>query len=545
MTFHFASAWEAVAQLYPDRLAVICDGKALTWREYERRGAKVAALLEAYGLGTDSKVALYLHNSNEYLEAQFGIFKIGGCPINVNYRYKADELLYLLENSDAEAIFFQACYAMRVWELKDRLKNIKLFVQVADGTEGLMGFALDHERALRDHAPQASRPRDPDGIYMLYTGGTTGIPKGVMYPVGGFTQFFITMGAADHELTPPASMSEYEDFLGRVSVPPKTAVGCPMMHGTGMWAGCFLPHLLGGTTIATSKLGLDADLLWGLVEDYRATNVVIVGDAFARPMLSSLDIARDRGSPYDISSLKQMTSSGVMWSQETKQGLLEHHDMILADVMGSTEGGMGSSVTTRESGAQTAKFEISEGVKVIADDGAEVEPGSGEIGRLATSNMVPLGYYKDEEKSAATFQEIDGVRYSFPGDYAMVETDGYITLLGRGSACINTGGEKVFPEEVEEAVKRHDAVFDCLVVGQPDDRFGEAVTALVSLRDYMKVDVADLLAVVSKYLAGYKMPRKLYVVDVVKRGPNGKADYKWARQEAARLAAVEVSERGK
>ncbi|NKC01136.1 MAG: AMP-binding protein [Pseudomonadales bacterium] len=532
MDFHFATAFEAVAQQYPKRLAAICDGKAVSWEQYEQRAAKVASLLADNGIGAGSKAALYLHNSNEYLEAQFGIFKIGGCPINVNYRYKSEELLYLLENSDAEVVFFQACYAMRIWEIKDRLPQVKLFVQVSDGTEGLMDFAVDYERSLRGQSPLAPIDRDANDIYMLYTGGTTGLPKGVMYPVGGFAQFFVSMGAAGLELEPPTNMAGYPRLLEQIAAPPKTVVGCPMMHGTGMWLGGFLPQLLGGTVISTSKLGLDPDLLWSLVEDYRATDIVIVGDAFARPMLNALNTAKERGTPYEIDSLRQITSSGVMWSQETKQGLLEHHDLALIDIMGSTEGGMGSSVTTREGASAAAKFEINDGVKVIGDDGQAVAAGSGTIGRIATSAFVPLGYYKDEEKSAATFQEIDGVRYSFPGDYATVEADGSITLLGRGSACINTGGEKVFPEEVEEAIKRHPSALDCLVVGLPSERFGESVTALVSLRDYKKATVDELMATAKDNLAGYKAPKDIFVVETVKRAPNGKADYKWARSEA-------------
>jgi fatty-acyl-CoA synthase len=269
-----------------------------------------------------------------------------------------------------------------------------------------------------------------------------------------------------------------------------------------------------------------------MVEDHRVTDLVIVGDAFARPILAALDDAEKRGTPYRIESLKQISSSGVMWSQEIKQGLLRHHDMVLADLMGSTEGGMGSSVTTREATASTAKFELSDGVAVITDDDRMVQPGSGEMGKIATSAFVPLGYYKDEEKSAATFREVNGVRYSFPGDYATVAADGTITLLGRGSVCINTGGEKVFPEEVEEAVKRHSLVEDCLVVGLPDERFGERVVAVTSLREAAEVAAEDIITFAADHLAGYKLPRQILIADAVRRAPNGKADYKWAKAYA-------------
>jgi fatty-acyl-CoA synthase len=289
---------------------------------------------------------------------------------------------------------------------------------------------------------------------------------------------------------------------------------------------------MGGAVVTTPKLGLDPHLLWGLVEEQRVTDLVIVGDAFARPLLAALDEAAARGTPYDLSSLRQITSSGVMWSAEVKEGLLRHHDMVLADVMGSSEGGMGSSITTRDVRPSTAKFQLNEGVKVITDDGRFVSPGSGEIGRLATSGFVPLGYYKDPEKSAATFREVDGVRYSFPGDYATVEADGTITLLGRGSVCINTAGEKVFPEEVEEAVKRHPSVEDCLVVGVPDPRFGERVVAVASTRDGMVGDATALIEFTRAHLAGYKVPKSVLFVDHVQRAPNGKADYKWAKATA-------------
>ncbi len=539
MDIHFATAWELIAGKYPRKTVGICDGSVLTWGDYERRAACLAALLDANGIGADSKAGIYLHNSNEYSEIQFALFKLGASPVNVNYRYKADELVYLLENSDAEALFFQSCYAMRIWEIKDRLPKVKLFVQIDDGTEALLDFAEDYERVIRDTQPLPPRERDPDGVYLLYTGGTTGLPKGVMYPVGGFSMLLTGMGAMARGLAAPTTMQEYEEMLEQVEDPPTTLVGCPLMHGTGAWLGAFAPMMMGGTVVTTARLGLDPDRLWGIAESQRVTDIVIVGDAFARPMLESLDRAAARGTPYDISSVRQIISSGVMWSAETKAGLLKHNDMVLADIMGSSEGGMGSSVTTRDTGAKTARFEMSEGVKVFTDDDEEVEPGSGVMGRIATSGFVPLGYYKDPEKTAATFREIDGVRYSFPGDYATVEVDGSITLLGRGSVCINTGGEKVFPEEVEEVVKQHPAVLDCLVVGLPDDRFGERIVALAATRDGEHVDVEALGDFTRERLAGYKVPREYIIVDAVRRAVNGKADYKWASQEAARRTARE------
>jgi fatty-acyl-CoA synthase len=249
-------------------------------------------------------------------------------------------------------------------------------------------------------------------------------------------------------------------------------------------------------------------------------------------MLDALDKASDEDNPYNIESVNNIISSGVMWSSEVKEGLLKHNDMILVDAMGSTEGGMGSSVASRDAPAPTAKFVLNPGVIVITDEGEHVEAGSGKMGKIGTSGLVPLGYFKDEKKSAETFKEFEGVRYSFPGDYATVEADGTITLLGRGSNCINTAGEKVYPEEVEEAVKRHPNIFDCLVVGLKDDRFGQRVVALASFQDENQIEEQDLIAFTREHLAGYKLPKQVLFVSEVMRAPNGKANYKWAKETA-------------
>lgn len=534
MALHFGSAWEAVAQVDPNRIALINDDREVSWGEYNRRAACLAGLLEAHGLGQDSKVGIYAHNSNEYLEAQFAVFKIGGCPINVNYRYKAEELVYLLDNSDAEAVFFQGCYAARIWEIRSQLPKVKLFVQIDDRTESLLDDAIEYERGIRDANPVEPRDHSPDDVYMLYTGGTTGMPKGVMYSHGQFIGVMLsalrTLGLDNPQTN--EELVKVVETLRATDMAPVALPACPLMHGTGMWLGAMVPLLQGGTVVTISKLGLDPHLLWGETERNRVSTLVIVGDAFARPMLDALNDSKAAGRPYDISSLRQITSSGVMWSREVKQGLLEHHDMTLLDAMGSTEGGMGSSVATRDNPADTAKFKLQAGVKVFDDDDNEVEAGSGKTGKLATSGLVPLGYYKDAEKSAATFRTVNGVRYSFPGDFATVEADGSITLLGRGSNCINTAGEKVYPEEVEEAIKKHPSVSDCLVVGIADDRFGQRVVALASIDEDDTASVDSILEFTRDHLAGYKLPKQLFLLDQVRRAPNGKADYKWAKQTA-------------
>ncbi|MEM1432673.1 MAG: AMP-binding protein [Pseudomonadota bacterium] len=540
MTLHFSNIWETVADTVGDRIALIGDSGVRSWRDYEDRAARLAAAFDAAGIGLDSKVGIYLHNSNEYLEAQFATFKVGGCPINVNYRYKADELIYLLDNADAEALVFQSSYAARIQEVRKQLPKLKLLVQVDDHTETLLPDVLDYERIQRDHRPRPRTEPIAGGVYMLYTGGTTGMPKGVMYDLANFAQSMVGMATGGRGFVPPTTVEDLAALLPQVTAPPVSLPASPLMHGTGMWLGAMVPHAIGGTVVTTSKLGLDPHQLWSLVEEHGVTDMVIVGDAFANPLLTALREASAQGRPYRLESLAQIISSGVMWSAEVKQALLEHLDTSLIDIIGSSEGGMGMSVTTREAAAPTAKFELSEGVRVFTDDDEEVEPGSGVMGKVGTSGSVPLGYYKDPQKSAATFREINGVRYSFPGDYATVAADGSITLLGRGSACINTAGEKVFPEEVEEALKRHDAVRDALVVGLKDPRFGERVVGVVAntgpLTDAALIDFAR------EQLAGYKVPKQILFVAEVRRAPNGKADYKWARAEAEReLSAASQS----
>jgi len=466
MEAHYATVFEKNADAIPNEIAIVCGENIRTWKEYDDRAARLATLLTSYGLGSDSKVGLYLHNSNEFLEAQYSVFKVAGVPINVNYRYKEEELIYLLDNSDSEAVFFQGCYAQQIESIKDKLDKVKVFIQVDDGAPQLE-CAENYEQIISSNEPMERFERSEDNIYMLYTGGTTGMPKGVMYTHGGHLgAMFNTAGAWG--MIPIQEKIEIENIskeVLRISEEESLTVSipaCPLMHGTGMWLGALIPHLVGGRVVTMPQLGFDPDFLFKEVERTKANNIVIVGDAFAKPMMDALDKAKAENSPYNLESVNTIISSGVMWSAEVKEGLLKHHEMVLIDAMGSTEGGMGSSVSSRDESPGTAKFTINPGVIVITDEGEHVEPGSGKMGKIGTSGLVPQGYFKDEKKSAETFKEFEGVRYSFPGDYALVEADGTITLLGRGSNCINTAGEKVYPEEVEEAVKRHPEIYDCL-----------------------------------------------------------------------------------
>ena len=534
MEMHFATVWESIADALPDRPAIVHGSTSRSWREYDDRAARVAAALVAAGLGPDSKVGLFLYNSNEYLEAQFGAFKIRAVPINVNYRYLDDELWYLLDNADAEALLFHTSLGDRVARVAGRLPKLRLLVAVDDGppADGAFEGAVPWDELIATHEPMARIERDENDIYMLYTGGTTGMPKGVMYAMGGLTNGFVEAAFPMLGMAPPSDAAEIAELVKTadqlISIP-----ACPLMHGTGVWLGTFIPHLAGGTVITLESRSLDPHELLETVQRRRATGVVIVGDAFAKPIIRALDEAAERGRPYDTSSLTTIISSGVMWTAEVKEALLERIEQaVLIDAIGSTEGSMGISITMRGVPPSTAKFNQMPTTKVFTEDGREVQPGSDEIGLVAAGGNVPLGYYKDAEKSARTFRVIDGVRYSFPGDLATVNEDGSLNLLGRGSQVINTAGEKVFPEEVEEAVKRVEAVDDCLVVGVPDDRFGEAVAAVVSLLPGRTADAESIIAEVKQHLAGYKAPKHVVFVAQVPRAPNGKADYRTARQQA-------------
>jgi len=528
---NYATLWEALADTLGDRSAVVSGQTRRNWTEYENRSARLASALADAGLGRDSKLGLYLYNGPEYLEAQFASMKGRGVPVNINYRYLDDELLYLLDNSDAEALVFHRSLGDRVARVMERAPGVKLWIQVDDGGEPVPG-AVDYEALIDAHEPAPRIERSADDIYMLYTGGTTGMPKGVMYDSGGMLQGFMQaafpifgLAPAGIDEIPSAVAGLWEEERAVTSVP-----ACPLMHGTGMWLGALIPHCAGACVVTLEGRSFDAHEVWSAAQRERASQVVIVGDAFAKPMLRALEEARSQGRPYDLASVRFLISSGVMWTAEVKQELLEWSDFTLIDAMGSTEGSMGTQITTRGNVGETAHFAMSPTTRVFAEDGREVEPGSGEAGMVAASGSVPIGYYKDAEKSKATFRTIDGVRYSFPGDWALVEADGSLNLLGRGSNCINTAGEKVYPEEVEEVVKTHPDVIDCLVVGMDDEKFGQRVTGVASLRPGSQLTNEALREFTRTRLASFKMPRQLFLVDRVQRAPNGKADYKWARK---------------
>ncbi|HVM40941.1 MAG TPA: acyl-CoA synthetase [Acidimicrobiia bacterium] len=532
MNEQYATYWEAIADALPDKTALVHGDVRRTWAEFDDRAARLAAGLAELGVGHDSKVAFYLYNCSEYMELAYACFKLRAVHVNVNYRYVEDELLYLLDNSDAKVLVFHGALGDRVANVRDQAPGLKAVVQVDDGSPALDG-ALAYEDVIAGHDPAPRIERSGDDLYFLYTGGTTGMPKAVMWrqeALFGATMpaAYLLRGVAPMPETPEdaarAAVSLHELGNAAVHLP-----ASPLMHGTGFFT-TLQTMTGGGACVTLTDRSFDPHELWQTVQREKVSTIAIVGDAFAKPMVRALEEAEAKDDAYDLSSVQLIISSGVMWTAPVKQALLDRGSMLLYDSLGASEGvGFAASISAPGAEVTTAKFSVGEHATVITDDGREVEHGSGEIGMLAVSGPIPSGYYKDEAKTAGTFKEIGGKKWSIPGDFATIEADGTITLLGRGSVCINTGGEKVYPEEVEEAVKAHPAVADCNVVGVPDEKWGEAVTAVVALQPGVAADEEELLAAVREHLAGFKRPKHLIVVDEIMRGPAGKADYKWAR----------------
>jgi 3-oxocholest-4-en-26-oate---CoA ligase len=520
--WNFGDVFETVAGVIPDQPAQIHGDLVKTWGEFDRRANALAADMIDVGLGHQSKVGCYLYNGTEYFEVVQGAFKGAFVPFNTNYRYGPDEVTYLFDNADAEAVVFHTSFAELLDGIRDRLPGVRRWYAVDDGG-GIPSWAVAYEDVVGAGADRVMPPwgRSGDDILMLYTGGTTGMPKGVMWRQDDLVT---ALGRGGNALVgiPPAD--DLDELAARVTGGVTLLVACPMMHGTGMFT-AFGTMMLGGAVVALPSRRFDPAELWRVVDERSVNLMAIVGDAFARPMLAELEADRAR---HDLSSVLAIISSGVMWSQEVKDGLIRHiPQVVLSDNFSSSEAlGMGTSVSRAGASESTARFKVGPRCKVFTEDGREVEPGSGEAGMVAVGGPQPIGYYKDPAKTDATFRTVDGVRYSIPGDWATVNDDGTLNLLGRGSVCINTGGEKVFPEEVEEVLKRHDGVRDAVCVAVPDERFGEAICAVVEPAGDTAPELEALSAHVRASLAAYKVPRYLVVVDTIGRAANGKVDYK-------------------
>ncbi len=532
VNLNIATAWEAISDQIGDLTAISTSENSESWEEFEKRSASLAKTFSEKGLKRDSKVAFYCYNGSEYLEGQFAAFKIRAIPANVNYRYLDEELAYILNNADAEAILFDSSLTERVDSVRSRCPKLKVFVRIGGGSSE--DWITDYEEAVNnDTLPRIER--SGDDLWFLYTGGTTGSPKAVMWShaglLGGMAETFRSLGEKI-----PENSEEAGSIAKRVTSEGKEIrqlCAAPLMHGTSSLT-ALSTHTHGGLVSTLSSRTFDPRELWEMVEKCKITMLTIVGDAFARPMIEELENSFANDTAWDITSLRLVMSSGVMFSAPLKERLLDLHSCTILDALGSSEGtGMGKQVTSRRrKDTGTARFFLGEHTRVLTENGEEVEPGSNMTGKLALGYPLPVGYYKDPEKTEATFPTINGRRWSIPGDWASVEKDGSITLLGRGSECINTGGEKVFPEEVEEALKINPLVVDCNVVGISDERWGQAVTAVVEIKTGATLEEAELLTEVKERLAGYKVPKSVIFVEKLKRGPNGKADYRWARDIA-------------
>jgi len=540
MAWNFGDILDAIAPALPaDKPALIHiakDGTAdiKTWSEFTARTNNLARQLLERGAKPGDKVAFYMRNRSEYAEMLAACFKARLTHVNVNYRYQPDELHYIFDNSDAQTIVYGDEFAANIAELKPRLGKVGTFLEVTSGTPK-NDFADRYEDLTAiGNGGDLGIERSGDDLLFLYTGGTTGMPKGVMWPADDLREAQL---AALRALGPvPETLEEVQAAIKETGGASPMIPACPMMHGTGLFTA--IGNMMNGGCIVTlDNEHLDPHAIWQAVNDHKVEQIAIVGDTFAKPMLRALE---EKPGHYDLSSLVSIISSGVMWSLEAKRELIKHMpEAMLLDSFGSSEGlGFGSSIFAAGGEIKTAKFQIGARCKVFDENDQEVAPGSGKSGVIAVAQPIPLGYYKDDEKTAKTFRTINGVRYSIPGDFCTVEEDGTLTLLGRGSVCINTGGEKVYPEEVEEALKTHPAVEDALVVGLPDEKWGQAITGIIKLSDGQSPDEASLIAHVKDHLAHYKAPKRVLVAANAFRAPNGKADYKGATSFAKQELGV-------
>ncbi|MCV7171899.1 acyl-CoA synthetase [Mycobacterium manitobense] len=541
MALNIADLAEHAIDAVPDRVALISGDETLTYGQLEERANRLAHYLLEQGVKKDDKVGLYCRNRIEIVIAMLGIVKAGAILVNVNFRYVEGELKYLFDNSDMVALVHERRYADRVANVLPETPNVKTILVVEDGSDDDFQRygGVEFYAALEQASPERDfGPRSEDDIYLLYTGGTTGFPKGVMWRHEDI--YRVLFGGTDFATGEPIA-GEYDLAKQAAENAPMIRYPIPpMIHGATQSA-TWMALFSGQTVVLVPEF--DADEVWRTIEKHKVNLLFFTGDAMARPLLDALLAHQDNGNTYDLSSLFLLASTAALFSTSIKEKFLELlPNRIITDSIGSSETGFGgtSVVAKGESHTGGPRVTIDKNTKVLDEDGNEVEPGSGKRGIIAKCGHIPVGYFKDEEKTRQTFRVYHGVRYAIPGDYAEVEADGTVTMLGRGSVSINSGGEKIYPEEVEAALKGHPDVFDALVVGVPDPRFGQHVAAVVHPRRGSRPALADLDAFVRKEIAGYKVPRSLWYVDEIKRSPAGKPDYRWAKDLTEERAADEV-----
>ena len=541
MHFNLATVSEAIAAALPEREAVVFRHRRFTYADLTERSRRFANFLVGVGFGCrrerkhledwesgQDHVGLYLYNGNEYLEAMLGAYKARVAPFNVNYRYVDEELIYLLNNARSRGLVYHSSLADHVERVRSRVPTLEVLLQVPDDETPLLAGAIDFEEALANASPE--RPElewHPEDLYMLYTGGTTGMPKGVLWRHADI--LVASLGARRTDGTVLTSLPEY---VARAQAAHRRHLPAPpFMHGAGHWV-AFQALNTGGTVVIQDEVRrFDAADVLDVVERERVNNLLLVGDAFARPLVDEL-----AHGGRDVSSLKNIITGGAIMTANVKGELLDAlPEVSIIDSAGSSEtGGQGTQVSDARRGASTGRFKLSAHNSVLSEDfSRELAPGHEGLGWWARTGNIPLGYLDDEAKTKATFPVINGVRYSVPGDKVRLLADNTLELHGRESVTINSGGEKIFAEEVEQALKHHPAVFDAVVAGRPSERWGNEVVAIVKLRDGAAVDVSSLLDECGKHIARYKLPKAFLFTDEIARSPSGKADYRWAKARAA------------
>jgi fatty-acyl-CoA synthase len=542
--FNLAQVHDAIAAAVPDRECIVWRDRRLTYGQVAERTNRLANYLVNAGLGAHTErsalaghesgqdhVGVYLYNGNEYLEAMLGSYKARVVPFNVNYRYVAEELRYLLNDSQARAVIFHSAFADRVAEVRSELPNLSVLLQVDDGSGApLLDGAVWYEDALASSSADAPPVEpSPDDLYILYTGGTTGMPKGVLWRQADI--FVASLGGR-------AGANEWESLDAIVEVAKnggnKVLPAPPFMHGAGHWVA--LSAFTGGNTVVIQDdvIGLDPDDIWRAIEREKVAMLLIVGDAFGRPLADQIEAKPD----YDLSSLFAIASGGAPLNSTLKDRLLAAlPGKMIIDAVGASEtGSQMSNISAQAGSASTGTFTPGPGVAIVSEDMSTVlEAGHEEVGWLAQKGRVPLGYLGDADKTARTFPVIEGTRFSVPGDRARLTAEGIIELYGRDSVTINSGGEKIFAEEVEQALAHHPDVYDVTVAGRPSEKWGAEVVAIVQLREGVNADDVtqkSLLAEAEKHIARFKLPKAFKFVDHVQRSPSGKADYRWAKAQA-------------
>lgn len=533
MAYNIADLFEHTVDAVPDRPALIAGGTILTFAELDARANRFGHYLASQGIGPGDHVGIYAVNSEPWVTAMLGCLKIRAVPVNVNYRYVEAELAYLIANAELVACVFDREYAPRLASVLEASPTLRTLVHVEDGSgcdTSALG-SVDFDEACAQGSPERDFPeRSGDDTYIIYTGGTTGMPKGVMWR---HEDIYFALGQGIDALTNERVASEYTKAEQAAASPTGLVFGVipPLMHGAAQIA-TLSQWFIGSTIVLVGKF--DAEEVWDLISTHHVNSIIITGDAVARPMIEALEAHPDH---WDTSSFISLSSSAALFSQSVKDRFLDRFpNLIITDSIGSTEGGF-NGVTYAAKGAKAdgggPTVNAGRDVAVLDDDLTIIPPGDTRVGRLGRTGNIPLGYFNDPAKTAEVFvTAADGKRYSMGGDFARWTEDGRLVMLGRGSVSINSGGEKIFPEEVEAALKSHPAVYDCLVVGVPDERWGQRVAAVVQTRGDHDVTLDELVEHARSHIAGYKVPRELHVVDEIVRSPSGKPDYPWAKHLA-------------